>query len=32
MLIPFEGSSNNDVIATPSTIETSTIEWMLFFE
>ena len=32
MLIPFEGSSNNDIIVTPSTTETTTIEWMLFFE
>jgi len=32
MLIPFEGSSNNDIMVAPSTAETSTIEWMLFFE
>ena len=32
MLIPFEGSSNNDIIVAPSTAEATTIEWMLFFE
>ena len=32
MLIPFEGTANNDVIVTPSTAEATTIEWMLFFE
>ena len=32
MLIPFEGTSNNDIIVTPSTAEPTTIEWMLFFE
>ena len=32
MLIPFEGSSNNDVMVAPNTAETTTIEWMLFFE
>ena len=32
MLIPFEGSTNNDIIVTPSTAEVTTIEWMLFFE
>tara|TARA_R100001594_G_scaffold41444_1_gene73390 strand:- start:67 stop:531 length:465 start_codon:yes stop_codon:yes gene_type:complete len=32
MLIPFEGSSNNDVMVAPSTAEATTIEWMLFFE
>ena len=32
MLIPFEGTSNNDIIATPSTAEVTTIEFMLFFE
>lgn len=32
MLIPFEGTSNNDIIVTPSTAEATTIEWMLFFE
>ena len=32
MLIPFEGSTDNDVIVTPSTAEATTIEWMLFFE
>ena len=32
MLIPFEGTSNNDIIVAPSTTETTTIEWMLFFE
>jgi hypothetical protein len=32
MLIPFEGSSNNDIIVAPNTAETTTIEWMLFFE
>ena len=32
MLIPFEGSTNNDIIVTPSTAEATTIEWMLFFE
>lgn len=32
MLIPFEGSTNNDIIVVPSTTEVTTIEWMLFFE
>ena len=32
MLIPFEGTSNNEIIVTPSTAEATTIEWMLFFE
>jgi|TARA_R110002167_G_C12503193_1_gene636539 hypothetical protein len=32
MLIPFQGSANNDIIVTPSTAEATTIEWMLFFE
>ena len=32
MLIPFEGSANNDITVTPSTAEAMTIEWMLFFE
>jgi len=32
MLIPFEGSTNNDIIVVPSTAEATTIEWMLFFE
>jgi len=32
MLIPFEGSANNDIIVVPSTAEATTIEWMLFFE
>ena len=32
MLIPFEGTSNNDVLIAPSTAETTTVEWMLFFE
>ena len=32
MLIPFEGSSNNDVMVAPSTAAATTIEWMLFFE
>ena len=32
MLIPFQGSANNDVIVVPSTAEATTIEWMLFFE
>ena len=32
MLIPFEGTANNDIIVTPSTAEPTTIEWMLFFE
>jgi len=32
MLIPFEGTANNDIIVTPSTAEATTIEWMLFFE
>ena len=32
MLIPFEGSTSNDIIVTPSTAEVTTIEWMLFFE
>jgi hypothetical protein len=32
MLIPFEGSTNNDIIVAPSTAEATTIEWMLFFE
>lgn len=32
MLIPFEGSSNNDILVKPSTAEATTIEWMLFFE
>tara|TARA_R100000234_G_scaffold26234_1_gene15162 strand:- start:1222 stop:1692 length:471 start_codon:yes stop_codon:yes gene_type:complete len=32
MLIPFEGSSNNDIVVAPSTAEATTIEWMLFFE
>ena len=32
MLIPFHGASNNDVMVQPSTAETTTVEWMLFFE
>jgi len=32
MLIPFEGTTNNDVMVAPSTAETTTVEWMLFFE
>ena len=32
MLIPFQGSTDNDIIVTPSTAEATTIEWMLFFE
>ena len=32
MLIPFEGTSNNDIMVAPSTAEPTTIEWMLFFE
>ena len=32
MIIPFEGSTNNDIIVAPSTAEATTIEWMLFFE
>jgi len=32
MLIPFEGTTDNDIIVTPSTSEATTIEWMLFFE
>jgi len=32
MLIPFEGTSNNDIMVAPSTAETTTVEWMLFFE
>ena len=32
MLIPFQGSANNDILAIPSTAEVTTIEWMLFFE
>ena len=32
MLIPFEGTSSNDILVTPSTAEATTIEWMLFFE
>jgi len=32
MLIPFQGSANNDIIVTPSTAEATTIEWMLFFQ
>ena len=32
MLIPFEGSSNNDIMVAPSTAEETTVEWMLFFE
>jgi hypothetical protein len=32
MLIPFEGTANNDIIVTPSTAQATTIEWMLFFE
>ena len=32
MLIPFEGSTNNDILVKPSTAEVTTIEWMLFFE
>ncbi len=32
MLIPFEGTSNNDIMVAPSTTETTTVEWMLFFE
>ena len=32
MLIPFEGTANNDIIVAPSTAEATTIEWMLFFE
>ena len=32
MVIPFEGSTNNDIMVTPSTAEATTIEWMLFFE
>ena len=32
MLIPFEGTSNNDILCKPSTAEKTTVEWMLFFE
>jgi len=32
MIIPFEGTANNDIVVTPSTAETTTVEWMLFFE
>tara|TARA_R100001463_G_scaffold122819_1_gene179386 strand:+ start:885 stop:1268 length:384 start_codon:yes stop_codon:yes gene_type:complete len=32
MLIPFEGTANNDIVVIPSTTEATTIEWMLFFE
>ena len=32
MLIPFQGSANNDIVVAPSTAEATTIEWMLFFE
>jgi len=32
MLIPFQGSADNDIIVVPSTAEATTIEWMLFFE
>jgi len=32
MIIPFEGSSSNDILVKPSTAEAMTIEWMLFFE
>ena len=32
MIIPFHGTSNNDIIVAPSTAEATTIEWMLFFE
>ena len=32
MIIPFEGSTNYDIMVTPSTAEATTIEWMLFFE
>jgi len=32
MLIPFQGSANNDIIVTPSTAEVTTVEWMLFFQ
>ena len=32
MLIPFEGTANNDIVVAPSTAEATTIEWMLFFE
>ena len=32
MLIPFHGTSNNDILVKPSTAEATTIEWMLFFE
>ena len=32
MLIPFEGTANNDILVTPSTAEVTTIEWMSFFE
>ena len=32
MIIPFHGTSNNDILAKPSTAEATTIEWMLFFE
>ena len=32
MLIPFEGTANNDIMVTPSTAQATTIEWMLFFE
>ena len=32
MLIPFEGTTDNDIIATPSTAQPTTVEWMLFFE
>ena len=32
MLIPFEGTANNDIMVAPSTAETTTVEWMLFFE
>tara|TARA_R100000353_G_C6477110_1_gene188109 strand:+ start:510 stop:968 length:459 start_codon:yes stop_codon:yes gene_type:complete len=32
MLIPFEGTANNDILAKPSTAQPTTVEWMLFFE
>ena len=32
MLLPFHGTSNNDILVKPSTAEATTIEWMLFFE
>ena len=33
MIIPYNGAANvGDVLAAPSTAETTTIEWMLFFD